>query len=124
MRTDRLGTDRFLSSLGVTDLSWRTEATEGERDILVPFGVDGRECGVLRGVRAGEESSRVRVSGVFVVLLEKFPCTFPFLYLSLCGVVAFVAEAFAGSFDSTEGSAMSGSRSISFRPHEYEVFVY
>lgn len=81
LRRDRFGTERFLSSRGVTDLSWRTEATEGERDIVVLLGVDGLERGVLKGVRAGEASGRV--ADVFVVLLETFAFTFSFLNLSL-----------------------------------------
>ena len=107
MRTDRLGVDVFFSSLGVTDLSWRTDTAEGEREIDLLLGVVGRERGVLNGERAGEEFSRA-----FVVLLETFSSTFPFLNLSLCGVVAPAADPFTDSNDSTEGSAISGSRSI------------
>lgn len=104
MRTERLGVDVFFSSLGVTDLSWRTETAEGEREIDLLLGVDGRERGVLKGECAGEESSRA-----FVVLLETFSFTFPFLNSSLCGVVAPAADPFTDSADSTEASAISGS---------------
>ena len=88
----------------MADLSLRKDTTEGEREILVLLGVDGRERGVLKGVRAGEESSR----RVFVVPRE----TLPFLNFSLRGVVTFVADLFTDVSSSIEGIAMSGSRSI------------
>lgn len=56
--TVRFGVDLFLSSLGVKDRSLRSDATDGERDRLLLLGVDGREFGVLKGVRDGEDSSR------------------------------------------------------------------
>jgi len=110
VRTDRLGVDILLSSLGVTDLSWRTETVDGERETDLLLGVVGRERGVLKGEAAGEDSSRA-----LVVLLETFSLTFPFLNLSLCGVVASgasVADPCTDSADSTEGKAVSGSRSM------------
>lgn len=54
----RFGVDLFLSSFGVYDRSLRNEATDGERDRLLLLGVDGRELGVLKGVREGEDSNR------------------------------------------------------------------
>jgi len=119
VRTDRLGVDVFFSSLGVTDLSWRTDTTEGEREIDLLLGVGGRERGVLNGERAGEGSSRA-----FVVLLETFSFTFPFLNLSLCGVVAPAADPSTDSSDSTEGSAISGSRSIFTDSRRSEGFTH
>lgn len=110
VRTDRLGVDILLSSLGVTDLSWRTETVDGERETDLLLGVDGRERGVLKGAAAGEDSGRA-----LVVLLETLSLIFPFLNLSLCGVVASgasVADPFTDSAGSTEGNAMSGSRSM------------
>jgi hypothetical protein len=119
LRTDRLGTDVFLSSLGVIDLSWRTEATEGERDMLVLLGVEGRDRGIFNGGCGGAESSR----GALVVLLETFLYSLPFLNLSLCGVVALVVDPFTDPLDSTEGNAMSGSRSIFPDRRTSEAFV-
>lgn len=57
--TVRFGTDRFLSSFGVEERSFRKEATEGDRDKDEVLGVEGLVRGVLKGVgRDGEESSR------------------------------------------------------------------
>jgi len=78
--------------------------------MFVLLGVDGRERGVLNGVREGEDSGRVL--GEFVALLETFLFTFPFPNPSLCGGVASITDASTESFDSTDGIGISGSRSI------------
>lgn len=56
--TVRFGVDLFLSSLGVEDRSLRNDATDGERERLLLLEDEGREFGVLNGVREGEDSSR------------------------------------------------------------------
>lgn len=117
----RFGVDLFLSSLGVTERSLRKEATDDERGVFVPPGVEDRALGVLYVVRDGEDS--IREVGCRVGVLPMSFATFLFESLgftpTLCGVpVGFFAPATV----STEGTAMSGSRSI-LRDSEGEVFL-
>lgn len=106
LRTVRLGTDRFLSSLGVEDRSWRMEEAEGERDIEEPLGVEDLARGVLKGDLAGEVPECwpfVSVSGTVAVTFRN---------LSLCGVLLLGETSFVCSLISTEGRGISGSCSI------------